>query len=191
MEIILISADKLKVTLDKQDVKSLSVNLKSPDCASEKNREFFLGLLEKGKRETGFSPKGAKVFIEVYPGGEGGCVICFTAFDKSQYPRKLSKLQPVIFSFDDADTLCEGAVRLFERYSHRIYKSALHHYRGAFVLTIYPLDFSDRLSVYFLSEYAQRLGEGDILAAYVDEHGCEIIPEGALDTLNDYFGGTF
>lgn len=188
MNITLLSADKLKVSLNGQDVRDLDIDLKNAGCVDGKNRIFFTELLSRGKRETGFSPKGAKVFVEVYPGEDGGCVIYFTAFDKVQYPRKLARLEPVVFSFENADDLCNGAVKLFKRYSHRIYKSSLHRYNGTFHLIIYPLDYSDRLSVYFLSEYGERVGEGGVFAAHIGEYGSEIIADNALDALSEMFG---
>jgi negative regulator of genetic competence, sporulation and motility len=117
-------------------------------------------------------------------------VVYFTSLLPGQLPRLAAGKAPVpvIFAFDDADSLTEGCVKAFRRYSHRIYKSSLHLLQGSYRLTVYPLDYADRLSILFLSEYGRIRGEGEILAAFVEEHGRQLIADNALDVLADYFG---
>lgn len=188
MEITLYGG-KLKISLGRQDMLDLSLTYQDMDYKDEATKRALLYLLEKAKEETGFSPRGAKLFIEIYPGEDGGCVLYFTTVSKTvRHPDGQSGMEPVLFEFDDVDLLIQGACKTFWRYGHRIYKSALYRMGNRYRLIVYPLDYSDRLSVYFLSEYGAKIGEGEILAAYTREHGKEIIGENAINLFAEYFG---
>lgn len=188
MEIRLISDDKLKISLTRQDMDELGLKYKSMDYADGATKHALLSLLERAKEEAGFSPKGAKLFIEAYQNDEGGCALYFTSIRKpSRLSDSQAAVQPVVFEFDSLGDLIDGACKAFERYSHRIYKSSLYLIKGKYRLLVYSLDYSDRLSVYFLSEYGKKLSEDEISAAYTVEHGKEIIADTALDTLAKYF----
>lgn len=189
MEILLISADKLKISLSKEDMESLSLQYQDMDYADGDTKKALIHLLEKGRAEVGFNPRKSKLFIEVYPSEHDGCVLYFTALRTTAGRAFASKtgLEPVLFEFDDADVLIDCACKVFERYSHRIYKSSLYRYQNKYRLIIYPLDYSDRLSIYFLSEFATKIGESELMAAFTEEHAQMIVQDNALDVLSDAF----
>ncbi|WRS26666.1 adaptor protein MecA [Oscillospiraceae bacterium MB08-C2-2] len=190
MEIILVSPEKLKIILTRQDMNNLSLEYEDMDYTDLQTKEVIVSLLEQAKEQAGFNPKNTKLFIEVYPTQEGGCVLYFTSHSSGSWyggPKKGYQVGPIIFEFEDSETLIQAAIRLFSRYSHRIYKSSLYLYGQRYRLILYPLDYSDRLSVFFLGEYAKRVGEGEILAAFIQEHGKELAVDNAIDLLARYF----
>lgn len=189
MEIGLIGGKKLKVSLSARELEGLSMSFEALARADGNTRSFLVKLLEEGKGRTGFSPRGAKLFVEIYPDNGGGAVVYFTAFHPPGAPGLPARIQPVIFAFESAEHLLEGAARLARQYGQRVYKSSLYRFRGEFRLILYPLDYSDGLSVYFLCEYARKVGEGPVLASYIDEHGTEIIRNDAIDTLSEIYAG--
>lgn len=188
MEITLVSADKLKISLTRQDLDELDISYSSMNYADEATRSALLKLLEQAKHEAGFSPRGSKLFIEVYQNDEGGCEMYFTCIRK---PARLSDskdvISPAVFEFENVDDLIIGASKALKRYGHRIYKSSLYLMGERYRLLVYHLDYSDKLSVYFLSEFGTILGNDEILAAYTIEHGREIIADTALDILSGLF----
>lgn len=188
MDVILISSEKLKITLNSSDMQQLGLRYEDMDYSDEQTRTTLAALLEQAKTIAGFHPQGAKLLVEVFPYEDGGCVLHFTSLSSRfrSYPAKLA-LEPVVFEFDDVDALLEAAVKTFDRYSHRIYKSSLYLYRHRYHLVVYPLDYSDNLSVYFLSEFGRKSGQGEIFAAYLEEHGELLIEASALDTLREHF----
>lgn len=189
MEIILVSDDKLKISLNRHDMDELGLKYKNMDYSDEKTKRALLLILEKAKGEVGFSPRGAKLFIEVYQNDEDGCNIYFTSIRRaSRLSDSGTAISPTLFEFENANDLIDGSCKAFERYSHRIYRSSLYYINGKYRLLVYNLDYSDRLSVYFLSEYAKKISEDEIFAAYTIEHGKEIIADTAIDTLAKYFG---
>jgi negative regulator of genetic competence, sporulation and motility len=189
VEFHLITADKLQIILSEEDMASLSLEYENMDYADLNTKDALLSLLERAKDEAGFNPKGAKLFIEVYPSESGGSVIYVTAMRQDPRRRGAPKgPSPVVFRFEDADTLLQGALLGHRLYGHRILDSALYLSGDDYLLILYPLDFSDRLSIYFFAEFGQMVGEGEVLASYTKEHGKELLAEKALDTLSEYFG---
>lgn len=188
MEIFLVSGDKLKISLTQRDFEKLGISYSSMNYADEATRRALLTLLEKAKHEVGFSPRGAKLFIEACQNDNGGCELYITCIRR---PARLSDLKgvlpPTLFEFENVNDLITGALKALDRYGHRIYKSSLYFIDGKYRLLVYNLDYSDKLSVYFLSEFGTKLGDDEMLAAYTIEHGREIIPDTALDTLSGMF----
>ena len=187
MEMLLVGA-KLKIELTEPELAGLPIGPAAVDYDNMRVRRFLIALLEQAKAQTGFSPKDSRLFVEILPGEAGGCIIWFTvqSTQGKAYPAH-THVQPVVFSFENAEHLCAGAGRLFRSYGQRIYKSALIYYRKRFTLILYPLDYSDQLSVYFLREYAHFEGEGEIFAAHVAECGTTILADCAIDTLAAHF----
>lgn len=191
VEFILVSDDKLRISLDRQDMDEYGIAFEKLSSADEKTRRALLQLLQIARDEAGFSPRGAKLFIEAYQDAGGGCSLYFTIIRKpSRLSGSLSVVAPVVFEFDDAESLITAACKTFKLYSHRIYKSSLYLMNGKYRLLVYNLDYSDKLSVYFLSEYAAPRFD-EITAAYTAEHGRELIADCALETLSGYFGQGF
>ena len=186
MDITLITADKLKIELSREDMEALSIEYENLDYSNEQTRSALIALLDKSRAEAGFNPRGAKLFIEVYPTESGGCVLYFTAMRRESHGRSVPA--PVVFEFDDVETLISCCTKGFRQYGHRIFKSALFRFEDTYRLVLHPLDYNDMLSVYFFREYARLVGEGEVLAAFTEEHGLPLLSENALDTLSEYFG---
>lgn len=188
MEISLVSGDKLKISLTQLDFEQLGISYSSMDYADKATKRALIRLLEKAKREVGFSPRGAKLFVEVYQ-TDDGCELYFTCIRKAAaLPELNGVLAPALFEFANVNDLIAAAVKTHARYGHRIYKSALYLMDGKYRLLIYNLDYSDKLSIYFLSEFGRMLGDNEMLAAHTMEHGAEIIPDTALEMLARLFG---
>jgi len=188
MEFTLITPDKLKVTLGPNDLAQLGISYEKLDYTDPASKRMLISLLEQGKHEAGFHPRKSKLFIEVFPSEEGGCIIYFTCLRTGQ-ALSGGREGPgaVVFSFSDIESVIQAATHVFARYSHRIYKSSLYRMEDGYRLLVYPLDYADHLSILFLGEFAPRTGEGEVLAAFIQEHGRSIIEDCALDTLAKYF----
>lgn len=189
MKFRLIRYDKLKVQLSCLDMKNLSLSYADMDYSDEITREAMLLLLDKAKAATGFDASDSRLFIEVYPDGEG-CVIYFTAINTDRpltgLHREGYSVEPAVFEFDDIDILITAAAKLFKKLCHRIYKSSLYRYKDKYRLIVLPLDYLDRLSVGFLCEYGDKIGEGEVLAAFTEEHGEPLLVENAIDAIAEY-----
>ena len=186
MDFSLSGPDRLKVSLSADDLEAFGMDYQNLDYNDGATREILLELLNKGRAEVGFLPKRAKLYIEIYPREGGGCVIYYTRLPGNQphtgWPF-LPGPSPIAFAFADAQTLLDGCAKAYGLYRHRIYKSSLYALGAQYRLIIYPLDYNDNLSVNFLSEYGRLVGEGQVLASYIEEHGKLLRESTALETL--------
>lgn len=92
----------------------------------------------------------------------------------------------VAFAFQNSELLIQAASRLFKQFCHRIYKSSLYKAEGRYILVVYPLDIAEGTTAFFLGEYGEYLGAGEIVVAKIAEHGSIIIEDTAIDTLAVY-----
>lgn len=78
MELLLISKDKLKVTLSALDMEKYELDCETIDYDSTETRRAFWSILDEAKHKTGFDAASDKVFIQVYPSRAGGCEMFVT-----------------------------------------------------------------------------------------------------------------
>ena len=186
MDFSLIGPDKLKVDLSAEDLAQLGLDYNGLDYKDERTRKVLADLIIRGRASTGFSPQGAKLYIEIYPRQEGGCVIYYTRITGGQLSAGGSFLPgptPVAFAFEDAGVLLKACAKTYALYRHRILKSCLYSRGRHYRLIVYPLDLDGSICVSFLREYARLVGEGATLAAHIEEHWHLLCAEGALELL--------
>ncbi len=94
---------------------------------------------------------------------------------------------PLVYAFEDIDTVIDGSVRLFRLCCHRIYKSSLYRMDKGYRMILYPLDRTGSRASTLLAEYGELAGEGPAAAAVVEEHGAPVILGNAIDKLSYYF----
>lgn len=186
MDFFLLEPEKLKVSLTREDMDALELDYDAMDYNDPATRIALTSLLDKGRAQTGFHPRRAKLYIEVFPTEDGGCVICYTKLPGGEVLPS-GQFQPgpapVVFAFDHPGPLLEACRQLHSRYAHRILQSSLCQLGTGYRLILYPLDYADPLTVSMLLEYGTSMGEGSILAAYAQEHGTLLVPEDAVELL--------
>lgn len=186
MEFRLVDPDKLKVTLTAADLEALGLDYDRLDYSDESTRQLLISLLEKGRAQAGFHPRRAKLYIEAFPSEDGGCVLYYTRLTGGEvFPagRFAPGPAPVVLAFSDPDILLRACAQTARLYAHRILKSALYKFGSAYRLVVYPLDYTDSRSASFLAEYGEPVGEGSVLAAYVEEHGEALLRSHAIEAL--------
>ena len=176
-----ISEQKIKIILTEEKLTEFSVDYDRLDGSDEDTRDFLLQLLELAWQATGFYPEEGRLYVEAYP-SDNGCTIFFSAASREDTPA--SVCTPVAFHFESADDLLQGARILFQRYGHRIYKSALYQTDHCYILIIHPLDQSGMDSVLLLAEYGRPFARGDLAAAVIGEHCRPVIECNALEKLS-------
>jgi hypothetical protein len=146
-------------------------------------RGTLVPLLRRARAKCGFSPRGAKILVEILPDETGGCVLCFTAVHGLRITPDGCEIEPVVYAFAGACDMVCGVTGLYALYGHRIYKSSLYVGKDGFRLVVRALDYNDRQSGRFLEEFAYVVGSGEVFAAYVDEHFDLIIEDDAVDII--------
>jgi hypothetical protein len=100
---------RLKVSLKKEDMQKLSLDLDHLDYNDDRTREVLQMLLRDAGKLAGFSHCG-RLLIEAFPTPSEGCILYFTCLEKEK-PRRLqivrNESSPYIFGFDS----CEEAIK--------------------------------------------------------------------------------
>lgn len=78
MELILVSENKLKIMLSRQDMEHYELSSEELDYDCTETRRAFWAILDEAKHKTGFDAARERVFIQMYPSREGGCEMYVT-----------------------------------------------------------------------------------------------------------------
>ena len=123
MELILISENKLKITLSECDMKQYDLDCNTIDYDNTETRRAFWSILDEAKHRTGFDAASQRVFIQLYPSKEGGCEMYVTKLALKALPapedsaRASHALLPLsrrclAFAFDTVEALIKVCRRL-------------------------------------------------------------------------------
>lgn len=123
MELILISENKLKITLSECDMRQYDLDCDTIDYDNTETRRAFWSILDEAKHKTGFDAASQRVFIQLYPSKEGGCEMYVTKLslkalpppeEASRSPHALLPLsrRTLAFSFDSLELMLSVCRRL-------------------------------------------------------------------------------
>lgn len=92
MKIEKLSDDKIRITLNMEDLKENDIDFHSFMSNSIESQDLFLNMLEKAEREVGFDTKDYRVMIEALATSNGNFVLTVTRLNeektKSTYKHK-------------------------------------------------------------------------------------------------------
>lgn len=83
MDLILISDDKLKITLTDKDMLELNLDIQTLDYSNVSTKKAFWEILDKAKVTTGFDADKSKLYVQVFPSSDGGCEMFVTKYGLS------------------------------------------------------------------------------------------------------------
>ncbi len=72
MEFLVISANKLKIMLDKSELENFGLDKEDIDYSDSEVRNSFWNILDIAEHKCGFNCKGEKILIQFYPSKSGG-----------------------------------------------------------------------------------------------------------------------
>ncbi len=205
MHIEKINDNKIKVTVDKEDIKIWNVNLKKLTENTPEARDFFWFALRRAEKDVDFKVGKSQLLVETHISNSDGFVMIiskvddktnvFDLIEKGNPPEKRveitikkreRKKEPFSFfrfaTFDDLCGCVEQIKDLFSGYS------SLYKYKDAFYLKLVPFDenmFFEAENI--LTEYSERISASVITEGVLTEHGTEMIKENAFETLVSYF----
>ena len=183
----MLSLDKLKIELSSLDMNELRISYDELDYTKPQTKKIVLELLNKAKCQTGFEVASKKLFIEVFPRDDGGCIFYISVMKESD-PAKKYKIKnilakPMIFSFEDAEAMINACCRLNASGEHRIVKSILYAVEAGYCLVVYPLSRKDPKVRCVLTEYGNFLGEIECYDYFLLEHADLVLEEDAVETI--------
>ncbi len=72
MEFLVVSANKLKIMLDKSEIEKFGLDKEEIDYSEPELRNSFWNILDIAEQQCGFHCKGEKILIQFYPAKFGG-----------------------------------------------------------------------------------------------------------------------
>ena len=168
------------VLLNKKDMEELSISGEDLIQPRLSTLRMLERLLRMACLDTGFCPATENLLVQVQS-TDSGCRIIFTTVRDTG--DKTAPAEPVIFAFEDIDDVLCATSALFEIHSHRIFKSSLYQMDASYRLLVRTLDTADGPVIAHLEQYGRKIGQGELAAAFLDEHGAMIIEDDAIDRL--------
>lgn len=78
MELLLITATRLKIVMSNKDMKKYEITCDALDYRDSETKRVLRCILDEAKEKTGFDTQGKHVFIQVFPSKDGGCEMYVT-----------------------------------------------------------------------------------------------------------------
>ena len=191
MELLLISENKIRISLTKEDLDGYSITCDKIDYDNTETRRVFWCLFDDVKQKTGFDAAESRIFIQIYPDKNGGCELYVSKINApasdnigdglaqvsliSEKAEHLSRQE--LYSFDGIEPLL-SACRQLVALGYVGSSSAYADKRGRF----YLLTEGDTKKTCFLTEYGLRHTSKSV-RLYINEHCSSVCADKAVETL--------
>jgi len=195
MNIILISDDRLKVTLTDRDLDGYGIRVEDIDYDNTETRRVFWTILDQAKNETGFNAALFRIFIQIYPDRRGGCEMYVSRIDGERGKRKSSdgirctvnksgeaKIAEYIYRFEQTEHLL-SACKALKRAEFRGHSEA-YIQKTPIGDTCYLIISSEAKWTVYPSEYGELCKE-KYARWYIAERCSPICEEKATEILGD------
>lgn len=186
MKIEHISRTKLKITLTKEEMTELDLDIYDFKHDLKSAGDAFWDVIEQSGEETDFFDDMDGIVVEVYFTNDGSCVLTATKTDGVIRGKKQkTPAHPVIYSFSDISEAAEGCKRISVFFNGT---SNLYKYEGKYYLAAYGVNPGISLnSDVILSDYGETGYHDDIFEGVLAENGEILIKEDAVEVLCSYF----
>lgn len=195
MELLLISENKLKITLSECDMRQYELDCNTIDYDNTETRRAFWSILDEAKHKTGFDAASQRVFIQLYPSKEGGCEMyvtklgIHTSAPLDDPPKRSYKLLPLTqrelaYSFDTLDMLI-GVCRRLCSIGFSGVSEAFRTHTGRYILIIDEPEENAYISLNehsFIGEYGKRENLKSV-RLMTDEHAECLCEKNAVELL--------
>ena len=206
MHIEKINDNKIKVTVNKEDVKIWNVNMKNLTENTPEAQDLFWFALRQAEKDVDFKVGSSQLLVEAHPSNSDGFIMIISKVDEKtnvfdllegggkiprgqmeiKIKRRTRKSQLVnIFRFEDFEDLIGCTEQIKNMFSGQ---SALFKYKDGFYLNLMPYDNMNFFETEnLLLEYSKRVPGSVITEGILKEHGTEMIKENAIETIMAYF----
>ena len=208
MRIEKINDNKIKVTISLNDLKERNLDLNTLNYNSPAAQELFWEMMEQAEVELGFNATDSQLCIEAIPDSDEGFIITISKIDedgdfesiqkyiKNKFKNTDLKVKKktrkvcstiLIYSFVEFDDLCNLSKRLESLYSG---DSCLYKFKDTYYLALTRNSFKLQNIKFFeslMGEYGRKITNTSFYEGYLNEYGDRIIPENAIEIINNYF----
>ena len=173
MELIRISADKLKISLTKAELDAYEMNVEDMDCGKTESKKAFRQIFVEAKEQTGFETDKENVFVQIFRAKNGGCEIFVSKIKKA---KKESAPKYTIYKIESIS----DAINLSKELTLAGYNGKSSIYKGEQSFWIMLEKINDTISALVCEYGAKR----DISTLYIDEHFKLIRKNDAVNILS-------
>ena len=207
MKIEKLNENKIRITLNIDDLNEKDIDFHSFMSNSIESQEIFLEMLDKANKEVGFNTHNCKVMIEALAMSDGHFILTITRYKvedekensskkKINFKRKSPNLNPTktIYSFYSFDEFCDFCNSLDKKILKSISKIAeaveLYVYNDVYYLIFTNIDMEFKYLKQFCScitEFGDFVHNSDLFECRILEYGSVISPNNAISTFTKHF----
>lgn len=192
MELIVISENKLKITLSDGEMTKYALDRFAPDSPAAEIMPALRNMLNEIKDLTGFDADGERIYIQLYPCRKGGCELYVTKLTGSSLPEvpaaavselattDFDRLHGEVYFFSEISDLLSACRALEARYPE-LKTAAYLGDSGEYLLVLEgALSNSARI---LLDEFGRR-ERSETVYVYIHEHWKKLCDGNAAEVLS-------
>jgi len=204
MRIEKITENKIRITLNLEDLKENNIDLHSFMSNSPETQDLFLDMLEKAETEVGFKTRNYKLMIEALATSDYNFILTVTRLLPEKNTNKTTKknikakrkvVTPdkilSVYKFSTFEDFCEFCTYLKNtKLIGKLKSSVLYLYNSEYYLVLNNIrmkldDF--KVFCYAITEFASHVKEHTLFERKLKEYGKLIIKQNAVETCIKYF----
>ena len=205
-----ISQDKIKVTINQDDLEENEIDFHSLISDSGQSESFFLDVLETAEKDFGFSTKDYNLKVETAALGDDAFILTITrlldsphqtdfpTFEKKKTPTAKRKNPTfdtsIVYQFRSFDDFCNFIHYLSNVLPSEFCKLAkdtsLYVYQGVYYLILQRINTklrSLKKAFSLITEFATYVSSSDVFIAKIFEVGKPVFSEKAFERCLKYF----
>lgn len=194
MKIEKINDNKIKVTINEEDIKIWNVSYEKLTDNTPEARDLFWFALRLAEKDVNFKVGSSKLFVEVHSQSNNGFVMFISKAKAEEisldYITGLKKERRTkgdfrVFLFECFDDLC-NCVEIIK--GNFVGESSLYKYNEKFYLWTAPYnidEFLENESIFL--EYSVKVKCSGTFRGTLREYGTEMIKENAVEIISGYF----
>ena len=198
--------DKIRITLNMEDLKEKDIDFHSFMSNSIESQELYLDMLDKAEKEFGFVTDDYKIMIEALAMANGNFILTVTRIvpeketkrrePKVHIKRKCPSLnvQRAIYCFSCFDNFCDFCLNLnnkvVENISSFAKKQILYFYNNKYYLVLENLNREFKLIKSFascISEFGHFVNSSELFERKLLEYGEITIKDNAIEICKKNF----
>lgn len=208
MKFEILNENKIRITLNNQDLLEKNVDFNSFMSNSVEAQNLFIDMLAEAEAKIGFITKDYKIKIEALAMEEGDFIVTITRFGKkdelNSYPshkgkkitakRKSIDLSSdnLIYSFDTFEDFClfSSYISKLKNYTTIAKSTILYEYNSGYYLQFRKLNLEHpyiRNFYTLITEFGTYVNNSDLFAHKLYERGAIILKNNAIKICSSYF----
>lgn len=196
MQIEKLNENKIKITLNLEDLQEKNIDLHSFMSNSIESQDLFYDMLDKAEKEIGFKTKNHKLIIEALAIPDGKFILTITRLAPEEDKKKIKvkrknidlKNNLTIYSFNTFDEYLELCNYIFQSFdntlTNKLKHSSLYQYNSKYYLCLKlnSANLSDLKSIHCsIIEFGSHISNSDLFERKLVEYGKIILKTNAIN----------